>query len=501
MLAGLNYLAAYPHGCTEQQISRVFPELVLRETLSFLNKEDKTAELNHQINEVLKYLERAQTDSGLFSVWPGSTPYVSLTAYVVEFLLQAKTAGFDIKKEMLDKGIRALKESLRTDYSYFIDGYSYTERAEALTALAKAGEFDYDYAHDLIARAQTMDLYSEAKILHTLLTENIDNDKAKDRLSKDLWSSLIFKLRQGQEVYHGLQYRTETWGGLILSSEVKTLASVARTLHQLEAANPKVAILFQELIGLGAGDGWGSTQANASALLALADLLKHKPLQPIDFQIEISADTEQKKLNSGINPLIHFTRQGIKSSTVKLLSENLTADPLLWHSFSYLPAGNGEAVKQENTGFVIDRELQIFKDSEQPADKINITAGNTVQLPMAVIAEEHLTVINPEERHYVAIQVPFAAGFEPLNPNLATSPKEAQPQGQLTLAPSYALYGDDAVTFYYDTLPKGTFHFYFRLRTSFSGTFIHPAAKAEMMYKQSIRGNSNACLIQIHPRE
>jgi uncharacterized protein YfaS (alpha-2-macroglobulin family) len=86
-----------------------------------------------------------------------------------------------------------------------------------------------------------------------------------------------------------------------------------------------------------------------------------------------------------------------------------------------------------------------------------------------------------------------------MNPNLATSPKEATPSGTLTLEPDYALYEDDQVTFYYDTLPKGTYDFYFRLKTTFEGSFVHPAAKAELMYKQTVCGNSNGTRIVIIP--
>ena len=85
-------------------------------------------------------------------------------------------------------------------------------------------------------------------------------------------------------------------------------------------------------------------------------------------------------------------------------------------------------------------------------------------------------MVNPTERHYVAIVVPLAAGMEPLNPNLATAPPEAKPAGTLTLAPTYVAYLDDRVAFYYNTLPKGTYDFYFRTRATVAGSFIQPPA-------------------------
>ena len=47
---------------------------------------------------------------------------------------------------------------------------------------------------------------------------------------------------------------------------------------------------------------------------------------------------------------------------------------------------------------------------------------------------------------------------------------------------------DDHVAFYYDTLPKGTYDFYFRTRATIAGSFVQPAARAEMMYDGTVGG-------------
>ena len=105
------------------------------------------------------------------------------------------------------------------------------------------------------------------------------------------------------------------------------------------------------------------------------------------------------------------------------------------------------------------------------------------------MVEEHIQVVNPKNRNYVAVMVPLAAGMEPLNPRLATAPPEAAPAGKLTQAPSYVAFMDDYVAFYYDSLPAGTYDFYFRTRASTSGSFIQPPAKAEMMYDSAVWAN------------
>ena len=113
------------------------------------------------------------------------------------------------------------------------------------------------------------------------------------------------------------------------------------------------------------------------------------------------------------------------------------------------------------------------------------------------VIEEHVQVVNPKDRHYVAIVVPLAAGLEPLNPTLATAPVSATPSSPLTLAPSYASYVDDHVAFYYDTLPKGTYDFWFRTRAQTAGTWIQPPAHAEMMYDGAVHGGGAGAKVSI----
>ena len=145
--------------------------------------------------------------------------------------------------------------------------------------------------------------------------------------------------------------------------------------------------------------------------------------------------------------------------------------------------------------------MRIVRDEDEPPVVRSVKAGEALEIQIGTIVEEHIRVVNPEVRHYVAIAAPFAAGFEPMNPNLATAPEAAKPAETMTLEPAYAQYQDDRVIFYYDTLPKGTYDFYFRLRTSIAGSFVHPPAKAEMMYRETVRGRSDGTRIIVTPSQ
>ena len=495
MLSGLDYLARYPYNCTEQRISQLMPELALKDLLDQIGRGNRAEAIDLSIRENFTYLETVLQPNGLYSYWPGSDSYVSLTAYVVEFLLMAKAQGYEFDEKLLERGLDALKASLRSDYTNFIDGQSYVERAEALHALAMAGDFQDAYAHDLLARALTLDLYSEAKILYAFLAEASDETESIDRIRDHLSNSLIFALQNGEEVYQGLQYRARSWGGLINASEIKTLASVARSLYTASPQEPKTQLLINELISRGDTNGWGNTNANAAALLALSEVLSLQPPPSTGHQLTLQFGLESVEFETHGKSVSQYETVASTPGGVMWQAGPTDNLPYARLTLDYIPAASGDQVAGKNEGFVIERRIQIIQDEDEPPIVRPVKAGEALELEIGTIVEEHIRVVNPERRHYVAVAAPFAAGFEPMNPNLATASKAAKPAGTMTRVPAYAQYKDDEVIFYYDTLPKGTYDFYFRLKTSIAGSFVHPPAKAEMMYRETVRGRSDGTRI------
>lgn len=493
MMAGLNYLALYPYGCTEQRISKIYPELVLQDTLSKIGQSRRKEDLARDLNATLQFLKTVKHQDGLYSYWPGSKGYVSLTAYVVEFLALVKKLGYPFDQQLLTDAIRSLKKALRSDYAHFIPGSDYFERTSALYALAMVGELSENYLFDLYATAMESDLNSEARLLYVLANSGMINRQETLALTADLKKQILYRLSNNQEVYQGLQFRFNNWGELTNNSETTTLASLTRALYRVEPGNKKIKELFSVLVNKGQGDGWGSTAANASALLALNDYLKPESLNPLSIQLS-SQQLNQKRQHTSESSVLLLLND--KSERL-VLSEPGTDGLQVMETIAFMPAEGGDKTVQESNGFVVDRTLIQVLPEGQPGLKTPVKSGQVVAFETGNIIEEHVQVINPENRYYVAISVPFATGLEPLNPNLKTSPQEAKATGSFTRQPDYALYEDDQVTFYFDQLPKGTFDFYYRFKVITPGSFVHPAARAEMMYKQTVYGLSNGCRIDI----
>lgn len=100
--ARLGYLIRYPHGCIEQTISSVFPQLYLKK-LTKLNKQ-QIKDVEHNINSAIEHLGMFQHHTGGFSYWPGGNrvhPWG--TNYAYHFLIEASRQGFYIPQKLMTK--------------------------------------------------------------------------------------------------------------------------------------------------------------------------------------------------------------------------------------------------------------------------------------------------------------------------------------------------------------------------------------------------------------
>src|SRR5690606_5605506 len=105
----------YPYGCAEQTTSKGYAALQLdAATVAMLGIRDVDGERRRQYVEgALGRLASMQVGSGHFSMW-GDSSYVNplLTPYIVEFLLDARDAGFNVPEAMLQKSLERLGEDL-----------------------------------------------------------------------------------------------------------------------------------------------------------------------------------------------------------------------------------------------------------------------------------------------------------------------------------------------------------------------------------------------------
>lgn len=495
MINGLHLLKYYEHFCTEQRISRIYPTLALKSLFEDIDMPDTLLVPEEVMEEILEFLPSTLTEDGLFGFWPGSEGYVSLTAYVVEFLVLAKELGIQFDQDLLLKPVQALKEALRSDYRNLIRDYAFRERVDAMAALSAYGYFDENYANDLLIGSLNGDIYSKARMITVYLKEGRKNNRDVKTVLDDLWDHTVFRLRDGNEIFAGFQYVNTLWGGILLTSELRTQAEVIRALLLADPDDARLRLMVDDLIDVADDRGWGSTRTNVAALTALGDYFSEREDRRKNWIFRIDFKDRRESFSTE-GKTIAFAEYENDDTGTALLERGPAEAPFVMLDTSFLPDGDGGSAGAESRGFAVTGEL-LFIENNRVYQRAPYRKGSTLDVPIDTIVEEHVTVQNDTFRNFVAINVPFAAGFEILNPKLATAPPEAAPSGRISRAPTYSIYGDDKVTFYYDALPAGTYHFYFRLRASFEGTFTQPQSRAELMYDTKVWGTSDGMKIRI----
>ena len=493
LFAGLDYLRDYPYGCTEQRVSLARAELALRAFSAMLGG-GPDARTANDVQGTLTWITSATDPNGLVAFWPGNTGDVTLTAWSLEFMVEAQAGGFAVDQVEFASLTHALQQALRSNYPNFVSQDALEERAWALAALAYAGELDRDYADELARQRDQMTLEGISQVAIALSQGGAANAPLIPPLQQALFSGLVLKLRDGQPVYAGLQEgaAASVDEPQIFPSETRTLAEMLRATANTN--DPRRHIIVTALTTLGEGDGWGSTNADAEAMLALTAYMKsntgNKP-QSVTLNtqtIKLTAATPvAKSVSTQGGALVVTAPAATPKFPVSVLSD-----------LSWLPAADGSQQRPATNGFVVTRELDLVDPKGGPMTRTHLDhAGLTVAFHAGDTVEDHLQIVTPVERHYVAITAPLAAGMEPLDPALATAPPEATPSAPPTLAPSYVAFLDDKVSYFYDDLPPGTYDFYFRTKAAVPGRFIQPAPVAVMMYDAAVSGSGAGAVVQI----
>jgi uncharacterized protein YfaS (alpha-2-macroglobulin family) len=255
-----------------------------------------------------------------------------------------------------------------------------------------------------------------------------------------------------------------------------------------------LALLRAGLVSLSGPNGWGSTNANAAALRALAASWD-TGVGDVPVTATLPEGSRQVTLGRA-TPMIRWTTTQPGAMRV---ADGGTRPVLALQQARYVPAAPGSRATPAQHGLALTRSLLRVPTGSALMAALTPESDGAMHLANGDVVEETAELVNPEPRTMVAVVLPIAAGLEPLNPNLATAPAAATPSAAPTLLPTYTAFGDDQVLYVYEALPAGTYQFRFRARASTVGSFTEPPGTAEMMYREEVNGTSAGSRLVIGP--
>ncbi len=491
LIGAAGFLARPPVDGPIQRLNLARGELALLPFTPLLDAAGLRTRVAADVAAAIGSVKLATDDDGLVAFFPHTRGSVWLTAQAYRVLVGAGRAGLPVDKPTADRMAKVLEASLRSDYPHLIEGEELFERVMALLALADGGQVSKDYATELARRAPQLRTGALAEVA-TVLARLPEGSPLLPGVVETMWSRVNLLARDGKPVYAGLTDHAATQA--ILPSEARSLAEVTQAAASAAPNDPRGAVVRTALVGMATGQGWGSSDATASALEALAAAWQ-APATPVGAVVTLP-DAKPAGTLDRTHPLF-------QASTAAPGSIHVQAGPgmVALAATDYVPTQPGAQARPDQHGFALTRTLLKVSPAQgavqPPMTKLEPEADGTIHLAVGDVVEEVDELVNPEERAQVALRLPLPAGLEPLNPALATATADAQPSAGPTQPPSYASYGDDEVVAVWLQLAPGTFTLRTRMRATTAGSFTEPPATAEMLFQLGVTGSTGGARVVV----
>lgn len=476
LITAMNYLIAYPYGCVEQTTSRFVPAVIAKVNQDMFAEALKDKNIDDMIKKGLERLKSLQQDDGGWAWWSWGRSDMYITAYVVEYILQAQQTGINVDQDMLDNAQRFLE----TD-SYFD---SKTKK-----------EVKYS-REDMVVRNYALTLLGEkTKVKKVIYLANLSPDILSlavmtnylngdtNPQSNGLQQLLSSAQNQGDAIFWESGEKNH------FGSRDASTALAIRAIILAKGDRSIAAKAAQYLIRNRHTEYWSNTYATAQVSRALVELAKTGSELSPNYTYTVTLDGQA--INQG---KITDSKQNVNDITIpvsKIKTEGSdlaimkTGDGQIYSTLFINEFHTDKHAPAVNHGLNIKREY-INEKGEEYGLEIGDTA--IVKLTISGLkANEQYGVIKDE----------LPAGLIPINQNL----KNEQYANNRGYDFYYYMTGTEitengAVLSLYN-VATGEHSYTYKARVISDGTFSVPPATVSLMYAPEISGRSEAQTLTI----
>ncbi|MFC1664726.1 alpha-2-macroglobulin [Pseudomonadota bacterium] len=452
-----NYLQHFPHGCTEQIVSQVFPLVGL---VTHSGMRPNTASTRVKFKKLVDKLRERQLGNGGFSFWAGertSASYPSI--YVMHFLIETRELGYPIPERMMTRGRDFLRYFVRQSVTTLGEARI---RANAIYLLTRLGDVTTNYLYDL---------------------QRYLEDSIKDRWKSDLTGAYI------AATYQLLKKNSEAEeliGHYKLGSRSK---GVYDDFHSPLTQDGQYIYLLSKHFEA------QLRSMDASGLLNLIEPIfkgEYNTISAAYATLALGAYSS-KKLNGEFDKSIRFFKTDHKKIRTLLATKKSPFPTAVYENIaSQIEIASSQAFYYLNTqaGFdqllpekEIKQGLEIYREfvdeNGEPTSKYVVGRELTVKLR-----------IRATERplYNIAIVDLFPGGFEVI--------RNTVPRSMINRTVDYVDVREDRVVIYgnfNNTLTELSY----KVRITAGGKFIVPPAFAESMYDRSVKAQGKAGVFEV----
>ncbi len=449
----LQYLIQYPHGCIEQTVSSVFPQLVLNQLMELSDYQKAQVDLN--IRKAIEKIKSFQARDGGYSYWPNEANSDEWgTNYAGHFLLEANERGYNVPSSLLQQW----------------KGYERTKANQWMTTKAPYYGEDLTQAYRLYLLA--LSKAPELGAMNRLKEYRFITPEAKWRLAAAYY--LIGQNGVALQMISGLptRFNQRPDPGISYGSQLRDQAMVLETLTIMNR-KAEAAQLVRDVANQLSQESWYSTQTTAYSLIAVS---RYCGKNQTGNKITITASAGGKSFNVSsegniIQMPVTFTK-GKANISVSNRANNI----LYVRIINQGQPITGDSLRVVNKPNVLAMSVVFITATGSPVDAASIKQGTDF------IAK--VTLKNTGRRgtyNQMALSQIFPSGWEILNTRLYNS------EGAFKSSPSeYMDIRDDRVYHYFNISQNETLTYYVQLNAAYPGRYYWPGTYCEAMYDNSI---------------
>ena len=517
------YLYTYPYNCSEQVASRMISIAALRDVLTAFKSKDmpSTAEIEQSYARDIETLKGRQRDDGSFGLWSREREryeYPFLTVHVAHALALAKSKGYKVPDEILNKTkpyLKNVEKYYNNEWYVNSPQVRWTISAYALYVRDLMGDKDAAKAKKLLAEATIQKMPFEA--LGWILSVLADDKNSQTEVQTIVRFLMNRTTETAASANFVTDYGDNAW--LIMYSNRRADGVLLEALLKAEPKNDLIPKIVRGLLDNRNKGAWANTQENVFILLALDKYFNTYEKVTPDFAARIWLGNayagEQKFAGRSIDsnllniPMNYLLEQG---GTANLLLDKQGAGRLYYRiGMKYAPKNLNLA--PADYGFTVLRKYEAVDDAED----VKQNADGTWTFKSGARVRVRLTMVAQARRYHVALVDPLPAGLEILNPDLAVT--EAIPQDSGDGNTPVVEYGsqsygrgyynwrsqwfehqnfrDERAEAFSSLLWEGVYNYTYVARATTPGQFVVPPAKAEEMYHPETFGRTGTDFVSV----
>jgi alpha-2-macroglobulin len=474
----LTQLDRYPYGCAEQTTSRALP-LLYANVLASQSGLPVDPALKERIQGAVDRVLEMQDASGAFGIWGPRNGDLWLTSYVTDFLTRAKESGYIVKPQALTQALDKLQNftSYAQDFEKGGEARAYALYVLARNGRAAMGDLRY-YVDTRLERFSTPLAQAQLGAALAMLGD-------KERAEKAFKAALA-----------GMGGKDANMSRADYGSDLRDGAAVVTLAAETRSAGIEAPKLIGVIAKAYAGKQYTSTQEQAWMLLAARALSD----QAKDTALVVNGQPHKGPLNRALTAaevkdgVLTITNDGDAAvdAVVSVIGAALTPEPAAAKGFKIertyytldgkkvdlASATGGQGQAKQSDRFVVVLKVEAVEEGGRILLVDRLPAGLEVENPRLVDGGDVKTLewlksdIKPEHTEFRDDR--FVAAFNLFGKQAGGRRGNAEPEDSSD--------GDDSSS-NASKGPAKTATVAYIVRAVTPGSFVHPAATVEDMYR------------------